>query len=101
MQAILHHVRQPVSVSPHHCLNPCLQPSRPHSLLHAQILQWVKSDRAVVELQAYGIHLVGEEGSTRDEGDLDTAVPSLVVGRLMGEAEDCGCPSLGNSPGLH
>lgn len=37
----------------------------------------------MVELQAYGINLVGEEGSARDEGDLDTAIPSLVVGTLV------------------
>ena len=72
-----------------------------------------------MELQAYGIHLVGEEGSARDEGDLDTAVPSLVVGgrqrigvalhfhtldfpppALMTDLA-CLCPPPTHTPGLH
>ncbi|GAX79036.1 hypothetical protein CEUSTIGMA_g6476.t1 [Chlamydomonas eustigma] len=34
-----------------------------------EVLQWVKSSPAVVELQSLGIHLVGEEGVREDSGD--------------------------------
>ena len=54
----------------------------------AEVLQWVKSDRAVIELQEFGVYLVGEESSGaagRDSSEKELDHQSASAAQVVSE----------------